>query len=446
MIRSNVVLIFCVLLLINASKVSGKVEIAEGVTLEAEFRPRFEFDNRDFSNATGYDAYGTMRTRVGLRLENLIENTNLYLVIGDSRMLGYANPYLTGIPTGPNGFDNNLGVNKVFVEVKDIWKCGTSVKIGRMSNDQGRGLIFGPGNWNLFGPRTYDGVKIGIIDNDHSFNIWSFYGVNGDRHWYPEDEDPRRVPDSAIDYKRDHTLNGMDLSYLSNTINILLFQDLDQATISDTVKLKRNIALNRFTVAANIAWESKNSNQQIDFDAAYQYGTKAHPGGNGKISAYMFAGDWSWHLDTPLKTWVGLGIHLVSGDDENDPDKVGYFYDNYSSKHKTFGYMDYFNNPESGMKPRGLQNITLRGGLFPSNSLSCNAELHCFTVEEAYQSVPDSSPSHILGSELDISLNYSVRAGLSLELGFDLFLPSDDWQGSSADTSTFIYAVTTFRI
>ena len=286
MIRSNVVLILCALLLINASKASGKVVLGEGVTLEAEFRPRFEFDNRDFSNATGYDAYGTMRTRVGLHLENLIENTNLYLMIGDSRMLGYSNPYLTGMPPGPNGFDNNLGMNKVYIEVKDIWKQGTSVTIGRMSNDQGRGLIFGLGNWNLYGPRTYDGVKIGEKWNDHSFNIWSFYGVNGDRHWYPESADPTRVPDKAIDYKRDHTLNGMELSYMSNTINILLFQDLDQEMVADTIKFKRNISLNRFTAAANIDWVAKNKNHEIDFDLGYQFGTMAYPGGNADISAY----------------------------------------------------------------------------------------------------------------------------------------------------------------
>ena len=446
MIRSGIILTICTILLFCTSAASARVNICERINLDAEFRPRSEFDNRDFSGETGYDAYASMRTRIGLHLENITGNTNLYIMIGDSRMMGYSNPYLTGNPPGPNGFDNNLGVNKVYIEVKDIWRRGTLLKIGRISNDQGRSYIFGSGNWNLFGPRTYDGIKVGFSDDKKAFNLWTFYGSGGDRHWYPVAGDPDKSPDQSKDYKRDHTLTGLDYSLWTKTINFLLFLDLDQKSVTDTINQTTNIALKRTTAAINVCWrKDKRHGHWIDFDAAYQLGALAHEGGNGDISAYMLAGDWSWHLDEPLKLWFGLGFHILSGW-EGEQDKVTYFYDNYSSKHKTFGLMDYFKSPTTGMKPKGLQDIILQGGITPSGSLSCNADLHRFTIEKAYQSVLDGSSSHVLGHELDMSLNYSIRNGLSMELGFDLFLPSDDWQGSSGDISTFIYAVMTSRI
>ncbi|MDP8205106.1 MAG: hypothetical protein P9L92_00440 [Candidatus Electryonea clarkiae] len=257
MLKTFSILVFYVLFLFAISTVKSQVVVAEGVLLDAEFRPRFELDNRDFSSETGNDAYGSMRTRIGIKLENIIENTGLYMMIADSRMLGYSNPYLTGEPPGPNGFDNNLGVKKVFIEVNDILKDGSNLVIGKMSNDQGRGYIFGPGNWNLYGPRTYDGIKIGYSNQGFELHLWSFCGSRGDRHWYPDSTNPASVPNLTIDYKLDHTLNGMDLSVLANKINFLFFQELDQERIIDTTDFSRNTSLNRMTAAVNLKLKLK---------------------------------------------------------------------------------------------------------------------------------------------------------------------------------------------
>lgn len=434
------------LLLLNISTVSGKVVVAEGISLNAEFRPRFEFDNRDFSSGTGYDFYSSMRTRIGLRLDNLIENTNLFIMFADSRMLGYSNPYLTGIPPGPNGYDNNVGISKVYIEVMDIWRKGTRIKAGRMSNDQGRSYIFGPGNWNLFGPRTYDGIKLGYSIRNTEFNLWSFFGANGDRHWYPEEDDPKKYPDSDSDFKRDHTLTGLDISLWSKTINLLLFLDLDQKPVTDTVNHTTNISLKRTTTAVNLHWfPDTHGGYRFDFDAAYQFGTVAHPGGNSNISAYMLASDWSWHSSCRKGTWFGFGFHLTSGDNANDPDKTGYFYDNYSSKHKTFGHMDYFKSP-TGIKSKGIRDFVVRAGSSPFESMTCQLNFHRFTLEKSYSSVISGNPSHNLGFEIDTLTKFYIRNGLTVELGVDCFIPDRNWKNDPNDISTFLYIVMTATI
>ncbi len=435
-----------VALTILSTMASAKIKIAEGINLDAEFRPRFELDNRDFNNATGYDAYSTYRTRIGLELDGLIEKTVLYIKIGDSRTMGYGDPYLIGNPVGPNRFDNNLGVIEAFIEVHDVITPGFYLKTGRMSNNQGRFRLFGSGNWNFFGPRTYDGIKIGYIEDAFSLNMWHFFGANGDRHWYSLPDDPAKYPDPDEDYKRDHTLTGIDLTLLSGKINLLTYLDLDQEPVVDTLNNTSNVAVSRMTTAL-YAHENLGSQQQhrFDLDLAYQFGTMGHTAGQADISAYLLAGDWSWRFEECLKSWIGLGFHILSGDDGEDPGKVNYFYDKYCSKHRVLGYMDYFKS-DTGVKSLGIRDLILRGGFSPAKGLKCQMDAHYFAVEKAFSSSVDGSDADVLGQELDITIKYAIRKGLQCQLGLNLFLPTEDWQGSETDTATLCYLILTAKI
>lgn len=449
-LKTKALLIVCGLAVLSGyfSNVICELKITDNLTLDAEFRPRYEFDNRDFNSETGYDYYGTMRSRLGFRLQNIIEQTQLYMMIGDSRMLGYSNPYLTGKePPGPNGYDNNLGIIKVYIEMRDLISSGSMLRIGRMSNDQGRFIIFGAGDWNLYGPRTYDGFKLGIEREEYSWHLWSFFGANGDRHWYPVAGNPSKTPDNTKDYKRDHTLTGVDYTIWMKRINFLLFMDIDQLPVLNVLKNENNIALFRNTAAVNLNWKSPGTgSERIDFDAAYQFGTMAHDSGNADISAWMIAGDWAHYFESQTKSWLGLGFQFVSGDDKSDPDDdVTWFFDDYSSKHSYFGRMDYFKS-QTGEKSLGLHDIFLKGGMNLTNKLAGRLYLHNFTVQESFISQKDNSDANSLGQELDTQLIYNIRKGLTAELGVDFFVPSEDWKGSSPDHATFIYLVLTARI
>lgn len=440
--------IFCAFIAVAllTTKSPAEVVVSDGIYLGAEFRPRIEFDGRDFSNRTGYDAYATSRTRIGLKLDNLIENTEIYLMIGDSRTMGYSNPYLTGEPVGPNRFDNNLGVIKAYVEVRDIFGDGYYLKIGRISNDLGRSLLFGPGNWNLYGPRTYDGIKTGYRGADLSLNIWNFFGASGDRHWYPLDDNPAISPNQSIDYKRDHTLIGMDMSIFDRKINLLMYMDLDQKPVADTLHGGSNVAFNRTTSAVNLHFErDARFKHWFDFDLAYQFGTMAHGAGRGTISAYQLAGDWRCRFNQRMNPWLGLGFHVLSGDNGESPDRITYFYDKYCSKHRVFGNMDYFKS-DVGIKSFGLQDFILRAGFNPLKGLSCKIDLHHFAVQKPFPSEVDGASAYTLGQELDATVKYAIRKGLKAELGIDLFWPTKDWQGSGRDLSTFVFMVLTAKL
>ena len=96
--KHSIHLLSLILILAVVNMADSRVKIIEGINIDAEFRPRLELDGRDFDSETGFDAYSTYRTRIGLELDNLVRNTSLYIMVGDSRTMGYSDPYLTGEP------------------------------------------------------------------------------------------------------------------------------------------------------------------------------------------------------------------------------------------------------------------------------------------------------------------------------------------------------------
>jgi len=444
---SKIITALVVLFTALTTGLSAAVPINDNLALDAEFRPRVEFDDRDFNVATGFDSYGSIRTRLGFRIEKAIPNTAFYLQLADSRTMGFGNPYLNGDPPGPNGCDNNLGVTKVYVEIRDFYRPGTMLRVGRFDNDQGRAYILGPGNWSFYGPRTYDGLKVGVETENQEWHLWTFYGANGDRHWIPSDSDPAKTPNPARDYKRDHTLTGADYTFWKKQLNLLTFLDLDQQPVLDTLHYERNVTSSRWTFAGNLKLRpfKKKPGLWFDGDLAWQTGTMGLAYGEADIAGWMSAGDLAYHHQDPLDLWCGLGFHFTSGDDAADSLDAGWFWDDYSSKHKIHGHMDYFTN-DLGIKANGLRDYMLRAGLEPLRNLSVAVDFHHFMVQEAFPSKLDGSGTNTLGQELDILAAWQARKGLTPQLGLDFFCPTEEWKGEDAKPAFFVYLVLTAQI
>lgn len=158
----------------------------------------------------------------------------------------------------------------------------------------------------------------------------------------------------------------------------------------------------------------------------------------------MIAGDYFYYLPK-RKYWGGLGFEISSGDDGTDPGVISYFDDNYSSKHKTFGFMDYFKSP-TGIKSKGLQDFIVHIGGYPIEKLKYQVDLHHFSLEKEYVSVKDGKSAHNLGFEIDSQLKCIIRKGLTGEIGIDMFIPDPDWKDKPGDISTLIYLVLTASI
>ena len=434
----TVFLIFC-------DSSSAKIKLHEGIFLDGYIRPRIEFDDRDFNDDTGFDQYSTLRTRIGLRIVDIIPDTEFYVLIGDSRTMGYNDPYDAGLPEPPNSKDENLGVVKAYILINNFLAEGAYLKIGRMSNDQGRSRLFGPGNWNFNGPRTYDGIKAGYKTDSYEVNVWNFYGIGGDRHWYadPASFPDYSVPDPEIDYKYDNTLTGVDVRMLENKLQFLSFLDYDQKGVLDVAREEKNPAVVRYTFAVssvyntNDDWKSKGG-LYLALDLAYQTGTMGTEEGEAYISAWLVSGALKFSPGSSPVSWVGTGWDITSGDDDFSDNDIKYFYDYYYSRHSYRGHMDLFKNPY-GKPALGLKDIFVNFCFTISKNIESQVDVHYFMTEEAYPSFDDDADAHKLGTEIDWTTTWKIRQGLSLETGIDIFAPNEDWMGTT-DNSNFIYS------
>jgi len=425
---------------------SGEIRIVDGVFVDGYIRPRLEIDDRDFDRSTGPDSYTTLRTRLGFRVTDIIPDTTFYILLADSRTMGYSDPYLEGENIGPNQRDADLGVNQAWLFIDNLGADGVYLKVGRMENNQGRNRLFGPGNWSHNGPRTYDGAKGGYRTGEFQINIWSLYGLNGDRHWYPDPSQfpDWKTPDPDIDYKYDHTLNGMDVRAFDEDLQFLFFVDYDQARVTDLTTGNDNPASVRYTGAVYASWSSaddwkRDGGVWLAADYAYQFGTVGTVAGEADIDAWLAMGDIAVSAGGKFQPWMGVGADVTSGDGGADRNEVHYFYDFYYSRHSYRGHMDLFKNPFA--EPSlGLQDYIVRAGFKPHKSTSVQFDAHYFRTEQPFVSQDDADEAHELGYELDTTVNIKIREGLSSRIGFDVFWPSDDWKGPHGDQAHYGYA------
>ncbi len=420
------------------------IELSDKVSLSGQFRPRLEIDATSFDSAVPVDQYATIRTRLGITVTDPVPHSRFHLLIADSRAMGYSDPYLEGHPIGPNQLDTNLGVVSVYALIDDIVRPGLYLKVGRFDNNQGGNRIFGPGNWNYAGPRTYDGIKAGYRAADYAVNLWSFYGLNGDRHWYP---DPAarpewELPDPDLDYNHDHLLSGLDVRLLAERLQFLAFLDHDAHQVEDAATGEGHAAALRGTVAVYGKWACDQWQEQggvsMAGNLAYQFGRLGTSGGTSAISAWLATGDVAYSPGGRFAPWGGLGFDLTSGDRNAGAGDTYYFFDYYYSKHSKRGHMDYFKSP-TGIAARGLQDLIVRVGAQPVEPIEIQLDAHYFRTMKPFESKVDAAGAHSLGAELDLTTSYRVRGNLTGDLGIDLFLPTADWQGEGTDPTLFVY-------
>jgi len=421
------VILIALIVFLNDHAVS-QIKLSDGIYVDGYIRYRAEWDGRDFDSNTDMDTYSTLRTRLGFKAENIVENTVMYLMLGDSRTLGFEDPYLSGSHIGPNRFDNNVGAVQAYLEISDFFHPHLTLKLGRMENNMGRGRFFGPGNWNHNGPRTFDGFSLMYRTASASARFFNYWGYGGDRYW--------AEPGSNTD----HYLSGIDWRFMKDSLQFLMLWDHDNKEILCESDGKYNDRLSLITLLGYYIWNNKSKGGNfwsLTIDAAYQLGNRGSVIGEADISAYMFVAGLSYTLLTPKKPWLGLAVDITSGDDGSDPGKNKYFQADYFSKHGSQGHMDYFKSVAS--KSLGLQDFIVRCGFAPMKQGSIAVDFHTFRYQESYISKADGQTANAIGYEIDTKTNYTLRKGLSLIYGLDVFFPSDDWGGIDADTALFSY-------
>ena len=153
---------------------------------------------------------------------------------------------------------------------------------------------------------------------------------------------------------------------------------------------------------------------------AFQHG--ANPAGQDVAAWYLLA---EAGLDFSQKLSSRLGFELFSGNDATNPDDKSRVFDvPYSGGHARLGFMDYFTlNIPAQTKGDGLFSQYLRNIFRLNPKARLHADLHVFFLQNNYINENETIDKY-LGTELDLTYNYSFNDMTQIVAGYSVMLGS----------------------
>ncbi len=161
----------------------------------------------------------------------------------------------------------------------------------------------------------------------------------------------------------------------------------------------------------------KEEGNKVSWNASFYYQTGTN-NQNRSLSAYDILGEIAYLLTKDIS--VTGGLELLSGTDEGSTatDKSKSFNPFYGTNHRFNGYMDYF-YVGNHINSVGLQDYYVKG-LVKKSKVFYGIAAHFFN--SAANVRDDSSPTTVasknLGTELDLTVNYNVSNGISIQGGY----------------------------
>ncbi len=364
--------------------------------IDAQLRPRFEL--RD-----GYQklapqgsvpaAFISQRSRISFSYETDI--LKLKFSPQDVRIWGDEANYSVG---GNNGDNASIDLFEAYAEIK-MGEIGW-VSIGRQQFFYDNEWMLGSRNWNQNG-NSNDAVIFKFKPLGWNLHLGSAWNANieaSSDNLYPTD----RYKSLSYLWLNKAVTENWNLSVLQMASGLTKTDSTNDLTLRFTSGFYTDYKLSNLTVLAN---------------AYVQYGKNQA----GKpVNAYLLALDVSYKAGnfTP-----GLGYSYHSG---NKKTGASLSEDNlfdlvFSSRHKYFGFIDYFRTISSHTKQGGLADYYLYLDYKFSKSVSVRNTSHYFQLAQTNPTTPEDKN---LGYENDLVLKYKFSDWGALESGYMFFLPT----------------------
>lgn len=385
---------------------SGFALAQDKVNVNAQIRPRVQYNDKDFNSNTDANSFTELRSRLGV-LYSPSENLTGFVQIQDSRRFG----------TEPNTLSSmaNLDLHQAYFKIDNFFKLPINIKIGRMELSYGAQRLIGAVGWHNVG-RSFDGSVIKLVTK--SVNI-DFIAARTNESGFAGD---------SLD------------TFLYSAYGDLMIADRLNIQPFVIAEYKAKADFNRYTIGIYMGCKDKKKAFQHELDAAYQLGTQ---NATQDISAFMVAYNFGYTLNSKVKPTFGAGIAYLSGDDGKDADKYKVFNTLYATNHKFYGYMDYFLNIPTHTYGLGLMDIHVKASIVPIQKLKVALAFHMFNANADYTLI-DGSTSTSFGSEIDLTLSYKYNSNVKFVGGFSFFAPGDifkETKGEDSSMWTYLMAV-----
>lgn len=381
-----------------------------------QLRLRAETDQKDFNNDTGGIDFTLMRTRLNLKF-TYSDKLIVFAQLQDSRTFGQEGD---DGPAATLTSIRNIDLHQGYFQISRLFFPWLNYKFGRMELAYGTQRLIGVNNWNNVG-RTFNGsvmtlsFKTTQIDFIESTLVESF-----------------RAPD---------TLNGdQKLNAIWAKIRRANSPYLDIYVISDEFSQQnrdKKSRLKRSNVGARI--EDQWNHLELEAEANLQAGKMNF---TQDILAFYLSGLVSFNFDPDAKNQFSLGVDYLSGDKSNT-NKYECFANPYSSRHKFFGYMDYFTDIPKHTRNLGLTNLIAKAKFAPVPKIMLAGDFHYFRLSQS-AILNDGSASKELGAEFDVTFSFDYMKNLNFTAGSSIFIPGKvfkEWKGK--DPSFWVYGQTT---
>ncbi|TVQ08272.1 MAG: hypothetical protein EA364_15690 [Balneolaceae bacterium] len=387
--RITLVILSVIFLAINASAQTI-------IDWSGELRLRSEIDGRNFDLDTRANTYTLSRARLGAMVKPA-ENIGLFLQIQDSRVFG----------SEPNTLANtaNLDLHQGYLQVRGFLAEQIDLKAGRMELSYGNERLIGSVGWHNVG-RSFDGGVIGLNFDNLSIDIMAL-NIR-EVHNYAPVATPGAV--QAVDDTGHNLLGIYSKTKPGDNVDgdFYLLYEQDRFRVGPDGDRR----LSRFTLGTWLRGSSAEFWWQTE--SAIQFGKTA----GTDIRAFMFTGQLAFRPDNETVSQLAIGLDYLSGT-AADEDDYRTFDPVYHTGHKFYGFMDYFINIPAQTFNRGLIDLYLQASFRFSETITLDAWLHNFWLQ---QKLADHT---FAGTEIDLVSNWKYHDNLSFMIGWSVFQPGD---------------------
>jgi hypothetical protein len=406
---------FSLLIIIVLQTISGSAQF----TFEGQLRPRFEFRNGyqklvPEGSAPAFQI--SQRSRLSFTYQT--DWLRVKVVPQDVRIWGDEQNANT---SGVFGDAASLDLHEAYAEIRLLPMA--SVILGRQELTYDNQSILSNRNWNQNGTAA-DLLLLRMKAGKwylHLAGGWNTQKETGTNHYFLSD----RLKSLNYIWLNRNFSKGLTLSLLHIASGV---------TENDSSNLVRFRQTTGFYSGYYFRYFSANTNLY------YQYGINKK--GN-RVSAWMADGE-ARRVFGKFIPSVGFGYlsgnTAIPGADDTDH----LFDDIYRSKHKFFGFLDYFSNMPTQTAQGGLMDLYGALEYRMNGSLSVKNTGHWFSLAALNPATP-AQPE--LGYENDLVLSYRQRNLVNWELGYLFFLPTGnlkELQGvPTAKTAHYVYLMLT---
>lgn len=364
-------------------------QVQAQLTIDAELRPRFEYRHGFktlFPDNVDPAAFVSQRTRLNTNYD--IDKLSFYLSLQDVRIWG-------DVPQLNSSDKNGVGVHQAWGQIQ--LDPNFFLKVGRQEIIYDDHRIFGDVGWAQQA-RSHDAARLEYNNAGLKIDLGFAFNQNDENLTGTTLTTPGTY--KSIQYLWAHNewnKFSASLLFLNNGLQFI-----------DDINSNNNETRYSQTLGTHINYKA--NNLKLTSNLYYQFGKDI---ANNDLNAYLLSIEGNYKI-TP-KTNLGLGIELISGNDNGSPSNQENkaFTPLYGTNHKFNGLMDYFyvSNHTNNV---GLLDIYANAKVVLNEKSNISFAVHTFSA--AAEISPNSEKQ--LGTELDIVYGYKLQKEIGISAGY----------------------------